>query len=40
MSADRRFVRLNLPVNLTAQTGATVPLFPITTFITPVFEGG
>ncbi|MBA4190204.1 MAG: hypothetical protein C0467_19640 [Planctomycetaceae bacterium] len=40
VSADRRFVRLNLPVNLAAQTGATVPLFPITTFITPVFEGG
>lgn len=40
VSADRRFVRLNLPVTLAAQTGATVPLFPITTFITPVFEGG
>jgi tetratricopeptide (TPR) repeat protein len=40
VSADRRFVRLNLPVNLAAQSGATVPLFPITTFITPVFEGG
>jgi Flp pilus assembly secretin CpaC/tetratricopeptide (TPR) repeat protein len=40
VSADRRFVRLNLPVTLSAQTGASVPLFPITTFITPVFEGG
>jgi type II secretory pathway component GspD/PulD (secretin) len=40
VSADRRFVRINLPVTLAAQTGATVPLFPITTFITPVFEGG
>lgn len=40
VSADRRFVRLNLPVNLSAQSGAAVPLFPITTFITPVFEGG
>ncbi|MBA4063263.1 MAG: hypothetical protein C0501_06040 [Isosphaera sp.] len=40
VSADRRFVRLNLPVQLAAQSGATVPLFPITTFITPVFEGG
>lgn len=40
VSADRRFVRLNLPVNLAAQSGAAVPLFPITTFITPVFEGG
>ncbi len=40
VSADRRFVRLNLPVNLAAQSGAAVPLFPVTTFITPVFEGG
>ena len=40
VSADRRFVRLNLPVNLSAQSGASVPLFPVTTFITPVFEGG
>jgi Flp pilus assembly secretin CpaC len=40
VSADRRFVRINLPVTMAAQTGATVPLFPITTFITPVFEGG
>jgi type II secretory pathway component GspD/PulD (secretin) len=40
VSADRRFVRLNLPVTMAAQTGATVPLFPVTTFITPVFEGG
>ncbi len=40
VSADRRFVRLNLPVNLAVQSGASVPLFPITTFVTPVFEGG
>jgi type II secretory pathway component GspD/PulD (secretin) len=40
VSADRRFVRLNLPVNLGVQSGASVPLFPVTTFITPVFEGG
>ena len=40
VSADRRFVRLNLPLNLAAQAGASVPLFPVTTFITPVFEGG
>lgn len=40
VSADRRFVRLNLPVQLGVQAGASVPLFPITTFITPVFEGG
>jgi type II secretory pathway component GspD/PulD (secretin) len=40
VSADRRFVRLNLPVTMSAQTGATVPLFPFTTFVTPIFEGG
>jgi type II secretory pathway component GspD/PulD (secretin)/tetratricopeptide (TPR) repeat protein len=40
VSADRRFVRLNLPVTMAAQSGAVVPLFPITTFVTPVFEGG
>jgi type II secretory pathway component GspD/PulD (secretin) len=40
VSADRRFVRINLPVTLSVQTGATVPLFPVTTFVTPVFEGG
>jgi Flp pilus assembly secretin CpaC len=40
VSADRRFVRLNLPISMSAQTGSTVPLFPITTFVTPVFEGG
>ncbi len=40
VSGDRRFVRLNLPINLSVESGASVPLFPITTFITPVFEGG
>ena len=40
VTADRRFVRINIPINMSAQTGATVPLFPVTTFITPVFEGG
>jgi type II secretory pathway component GspD/PulD (secretin) len=40
VSADRRFVRLNLSPTLTNLASATVPLFPITTFITPVFEGG
>ena len=40
VSADRRFVRINIPVTLAAQTGSTVPLFPVTTFIIPVFEGG
>ncbi|MBY0523190.1 MAG: hypothetical protein K2R98_07315 [Gemmataceae bacterium] len=40
VSADRRFVRLNLAPTLTNLASALVPLFPITTFITPVFEGG
>jgi hypothetical protein len=40
VSADRRFVRMNLPITMAAQSGASVPLFPVTTFITPVFEGG
>jgi type II secretory pathway component GspD/PulD (secretin) len=40
ISADRRFVRLNMSPTLTALASATVPLFPVTTFITPVFEGG
>ncbi|HYH64000.1 MAG TPA: hypothetical protein VD866_04810 [Urbifossiella sp.] len=40
VSADRRFVRLNLPITMVAQSGATVPLFPFTTFVTPIFEGG
>ncbi len=40
VSSDRRFVRLNLAPTLTSLTSATVPLFPVTAFITPVFEGG
>ncbi len=40
ISADRRFVRLSLTPNLTSLASANVPLFPITTFITPIFEGG
>lgn len=40
ISSDRRFVRLNLTPTLTALASANVPLFPITTFVTPVFEGG
>lgn len=40
VSADRRFVRLNLAPTLSNLASATVPLFPVTTFITPVFEGG
>ncbi|MFO0934964.1 MAG: hypothetical protein U0798_00430 [Gemmataceae bacterium] len=40
ISADRRFVRLNLAPQLSGLTSANVPLFPVTVFITPVFEGG
>jgi type II secretory pathway component GspD/PulD (secretin)/tetratricopeptide (TPR) repeat protein len=40
VSADRRFVRLNLTPNLTNLTQSAAALFPITTFITPVFENG
>jgi type II secretory pathway component GspD/PulD (secretin) len=40
ISADRRFVRLSLTPQLTNLASAIVPLFPITTFITPIFEGG
>jgi type II secretory pathway component GspD/PulD (secretin) len=40
ISADRRFVRLSLAPQLTNLASANVPLFPITTFITPIFEGG
>jgi type II secretory pathway component GspD/PulD (secretin) len=40
ISADRRFVRLSLTPALTNLSSANVPLFPITTFITPIFEGG
>jgi type II secretory pathway component GspD/PulD (secretin) len=41
VSSDRRFVRLTLPLSFTENNpDALVPLFPITAFITPVFEGG
>jgi type II secretory pathway component GspD/PulD (secretin) len=40
VSADRRYVRMSLPVNLTNLASPTAALFPITTFITPVFENG
>jgi type II secretory pathway component GspD/PulD (secretin) len=39
-SADRRFVRLDMAPTITNISTANVQLFPITTFITPVFEGG
>jgi type II secretory pathway component GspD/PulD (secretin) len=40
ISADRRFVRMSLAPTIVNLTTANVQLFPITTFITPVFEGG
>jgi type II secretory pathway component GspD/PulD (secretin) len=40
ISADRRFVRLSVNPTLTNLTSANVQLYPITTFITPIFEGG
>lgn len=41
VSSDRRFVRLTINQTFTENNpDATVPLFPITAFITPVFEGG
>jgi Flp pilus assembly secretin CpaC/tetratricopeptide (TPR) repeat protein len=40
ISADRRYVRMSVTPVLTNLASANVPLFPITTFITPIFEGG
>jgi type II secretory pathway component GspD/PulD (secretin) len=40
ISADRRFVRLNLNPSITNLASAIVPLFPIVTPIFPVFDGG
>lgn len=40
VSSDRRFVRMQVVPTLSEITSATVPLFPVTAFITPVFEGG
>src|SRR5207245_7459290 len=40
ISADRKYVNLNFKANMTSMASTTVPLFPITTMITPVFEGG
>jgi type II secretory pathway component GspD/PulD (secretin) len=40
VTADRRFVRMSLTPTITNIASAVIPLFPITTFITPVFEGG
>jgi type II secretory pathway component GspD/PulD (secretin) len=40
VTADRRFVRMNVAQTMNNLTSATVPLYPVTTFITPVLEGG
>jgi type II secretory pathway component GspD/PulD (secretin) len=40
VSADRRFVRMSISPQLTNISSPVTALFPITTFITPVFEGG
>jgi hypothetical protein len=39
IAADRRFVRLELKVKQT-NIDPVVPLYPVTTMITPIFEGG
>lgn len=40
VSADRRYVKLELQTNFTKLATPNIQLFPITSFITPVFEGG
>ncbi len=40
VSADRRYVRINMNPTLSSLNSTLVPLFPVTAFITPVFEGG
>jgi hypothetical protein len=40
VSADNRFIRCDLKVEQTDIGSPVVPLFPVSTFITPVFEGG
>src|SRR5262249_55795947 len=40
ISADRRYVRLNLAPTITNVASAVVPMFPIVTPIFPIFEGG
>jgi type II secretory pathway component GspD/PulD (secretin) len=40
VSADRRFVRLNLNPNLSNLASPVTALFPVTVFITPVFDNG
>jgi type II secretory pathway component GspD/PulD (secretin) len=40
VAADRRSIDLALKMNYSELGSTNVPLFPVTTFITPVFEGG
>jgi Flp pilus assembly secretin CpaC len=40
VSADRRSVDLDVKANLANLASENVPVFPVTTFVTPVFEGG
>ncbi|OAI47949.1 hypothetical protein AYO44_08435 [Planctomycetaceae bacterium SCGC AG-212-F19] len=40
ISGDGKAVRVNVNVKYTNLVSANVPLFPVTKFITPVFEGG
>lgn len=40
VSADRRSVDLDVKANLANLASENVPVFPVTTIVTPVFEGG
>jgi type II secretory pathway component GspD/PulD (secretin) len=40
ISGDRRFVRITVNQSMTNLASTNVPLFPITTFVTPVFDTG
>lgn len=40
ISGDRRFVRITVNQTMTSLASTNVPLFPITTFVTPVFDTG
>jgi type II secretory pathway component GspD/PulD (secretin)/tetratricopeptide (TPR) repeat protein len=40
VTADRRFVRMSIAPTLTNLATPVTALFPVTTFVTPLFEGG
>jgi type II secretory pathway component GspD/PulD (secretin) len=40
VSADRRYVRINMNPQMYTLSSTIVPLFPVTAFITPTYEGG